>query len=725
MIHSPENKTENKGRKPSSQPGSRNSVNPGSKRLDKPMDAAAKTRLQKLEKGLTRRRVIYVAIAAVIALAFFSSAAQIPDFTTHRNDNGSPVIIGYNVPDRLTQPVEGAMWGDYRRADNAGYTTNNATGPVPQWTANYPYRTVLMGHYRASYSSSPEFWVFFCVYSKTPSIDAFEFSYAPLTSVSPSAINGRISMSAPRNIWNGLFANSVPGTTDQDVVITAHTVSYQANPSPGYSEVSALVGRFRDGARVGYSGGSANGYLREVLKNWNGYSYEEWRELRFDFVWECAHLSAHGQNAQPLTIAGLTNGSQVPYNYVLSCSEHGGGLTTRPGSGSGNGGGHNGEGWDKPLPPPEYLVTFNSMGGTSVPSQQVIQGNRATQPTPPTRTGFVFGGWHRDPAGTIPYNFNDPVTGSITLYAKWIELYTVTFNSMGGTSVPSQQVAHGNRASRPADPTRTGGYTFDGWYRDAAGTIPYNFNDPVTGNITLYAKWIPPSIVTFETNGGEPRPPPQTVPYNGLVVRPPDPRLGSPHYEEYFFVGWYRDTALTIPWNFGSDRVTGNMTLYAKYERNPWFPPEPPIDIEIPYDPKPPPNPGDVDIPLWELPEMPYIKPDVPNPVGDPPGVNSPVGDAPGVNNPVGEAPGVNSPVGDAPGVNNPVGEAPGVNNPVGEAPGVNNPVGDPPGVKKPVGDPPGVKNPVGDPPGVKNPVGEAPEFQIPVIPPFDFSYRW
>ena len=75
--------------------------------------------------------------------------------------------------------------------------------------------------------------------------------------------------------------------------------------------------------------------------------------------------------------------------------------------------------------------------------------------------------------------------------------YTVSFDSKGGSAVDSQTVASGETAVKPADPT-IDVYTFIGWYSDEALTSVYNFDTPVTGNITLYAKWgIPINRSTF------------------------------------------------------------------------------------------------------------------------------------------------------------------------------------------------------------------------------------
>lgn len=64
-------------------------------------------------------------------------------------------------------------------------------------------------------------------------------------------------------------------------------------------------------------------------------------------------------------------------------------------------------------------------------------------------------------------------------------VFTVTFNSDGGTSVNSQSVTEGQKVTAPANPTKNG-YTFAGWYN---GNTKYDFSSSVTGNLTLTAKW--------------------------------------------------------------------------------------------------------------------------------------------------------------------------------------------------------------------------------------------
>ena len=75
---------------------------------------------------------------------------------------------------------------------------------------------------------------------------------------------------------------------------------------------------------------------------------------------------------------------------------------------------------------------------------------------------------------------------------------TVTFNSNGGSAVATQTVAHGSKATKPADPTKDG-YTFEGWYSNSACTTAYDFNSAVTANITVYAKWTAKPTPVIET----------------------------------------------------------------------------------------------------------------------------------------------------------------------------------------------------------------------------------
>ena len=69
---------------------------------------------------------------------------------------------------------------------------------------------------------------------------------------------------------------------------------------------------------------------------------------------------------------------------------------------------------------PGFTVTFDSKGGTDVPAQHQMYGDHLEMPDPPTREGYTFKGWFKDPACDMSWNFeNDTVESDITLYASW------------------------------------------------------------------------------------------------------------------------------------------------------------------------------------------------------------------------------------------------------------------------------------------------------------------
>ena len=83
--------------------------------------------------------------------------------------------------------------------------------------------------------------------------------------------------------------------------------------------------------------------------------------------------------------------------------------------------------------------------------------------------------------------------------------YTVTFKD-GESVLSTVTVNSGEKVTKPADPTKTG-YTFNGWYADATFTAAFDFDQPITANTTVYAKFtkvsdVPPATITYTVTGG-------------------------------------------------------------------------------------------------------------------------------------------------------------------------------------------------------------------------------
>jgi uncharacterized repeat protein (TIGR02543 family) len=151
----------------------------------------------------------------------------------------------------------------------------------------------------------------------------------------------------------------------------------------------------------------------------------------------------------------------------------------------------------------QYTVTFNANGasGTTPTAQTIGSGSSITLPDGSglSKTGYTFDGWNTKADGTGT-NYNGAtsytVTNNVTLYAKWIVQYTVTFNANGasGSILSAQTVSPNSSITLPGGSglSKTG-YSFDGWNTNANG-MGTNYNAStsytVTGNVTLYAKWV-------------------------------------------------------------------------------------------------------------------------------------------------------------------------------------------------------------------------------------------
>ena len=127
---------------------------------------------------------------------------------------------------------------------------------------------------------------------------------------------------------------------------------------------------------------------------------------------------------------------------------------------------------------------------------------------------------------------------------------TVTFQSEGGSEVASQIRAN-TPADQPADPTKEG-YTFIGWYN---GESEWNFETPVTADLTLTAKWqVNQYTITFKPeNGGQDIVIKQD--YGTAITAPANPTKTG-----YTFAGWDKTIPSTMP--------AGDMTITARWQVN-------------------------------------------------------------------------------------------------------------------------------------------------------------
>ena len=157
-----------------------------------------------------------------------------------------------------------------------------------------------------------------------------------------------------------------------------------------------------------------------------------------------------------------------------------------------------------------YTVSFNAnSGGGTMADMTVIAGEKLTLPecafTPPS-TDKEFDKWDAGNPGD-----KVDITSDCTITAIWKDktvvptTYTVTFKD-GENTLSTATVNSGEKVTKPADPTKTG-YTFNGWYADATFTAAFDFDQPITANTTVYAKFTensvtPPATITYTVTGG-------------------------------------------------------------------------------------------------------------------------------------------------------------------------------------------------------------------------------
>lgn len=148
----------------------------------------------------------------------------------------------------------------------------------------------------------------------------------------------------------------------------------------------------------------------------------------------------------------------------------------------------------------KYTVTFNSQGGSEVASQAVYAGEKIVKPANPTKEKEYFVDWYKEAECTNVWDFeNETVSQDITLYAKWTSIaYTVTFETNGGSAIEAQLVPEGTFATQPATAPTKEGNLFEGWYTEQIMTNLFDFYTPITKDITLYAKWMDISSITYD-----------------------------------------------------------------------------------------------------------------------------------------------------------------------------------------------------------------------------------
>ncbi len=209
----------------------------------------------------------------------------------------------------------------------------------------------------------------------------------------------------------------------------------------------------------------------------------------------------------------------------------------------------------------EYTITFDSNGGSNVPTATYEFGADVTEPAKPTREGFNFIGWSPALPATMPAK-------NITVVAQWeakpeTKTGTLTMDANGGEFSNGKEEATKDFAVGETidvdsleKPTRDG-YDFKGW-----DGIPEDGKMP-EGGVTITAKWEEKAAEEYTINyyladGGNTYHS-VTLPEGSAITHPDDPKQTGAT-----FIGWFDKNGNKVPDVMGSE----NLDVYAKFELN-------------------------------------------------------------------------------------------------------------------------------------------------------------
>lgn len=225
----------------------------------------------------------------------------------------------------------------------------------------------------------------------------------------------------------------------------------------------------------------------------------------------------------------------------------------------------------------EITLDQNDGSGHTKTIEKVRENKDFTVPALPEdftydETTAVFKGWNTEKTGTgTSYAVGDTIpgtkmTGPFTLYARWADKYTVTFNGNGVTEGVPDSITQEEKTEVTLPSMTREGWSFVGWATSADGDMKYTDKIPAkdfTGDIELYAKWAEKPKAILERNDGSGTTEEVTVNEDGSITLPSPERAG------YELLGWATSAAGkpvytdTVP---KTDVVDG-MKLFAIWDK--------------------------------------------------------------------------------------------------------------------------------------------------------------
>jgi len=214
-------------------------------------------------------------------------------------------------------------------------------------------------------------------------------------------------------------------------------------------------------------------------------------------------------------------------------------------------------------------ITFDEEGGTPTDPETIYRDYNTAYGTLPTTTkvGYTFAGWWTGDNGTGTQIFSTTkvtATNWHYLYAKWtpntntaykVEHYQQDVSGAGYTLFETENKT-GTTATQVTATAKTyANYTYNSGISTVSGTITAN------GSLVLKLYYDRKTYtVTFQSNGGSAVSSYTGVRHGATISAPADPTRSG-----YVFNLWYADSALTQRFEFATQTITANTTIYAKW----------------------------------------------------------------------------------------------------------------------------------------------------------------
>ncbi len=173
-----------------------------------------------------------------------------------------------------------------------------------------------------------------------------------------------------------------------------------------------------------------------------------------------------------------------------------------------------------------------------------------------TRTNFEFDGWYFDKSLSKKVNFPYEIKDDVDLYSKWLKICKITFidndNIIQQTSVKEGQIISNYEISND---------NFIGWSTDKDNYVPFDFNNIINGDLSLYAFYKEDNTYVVKFNDNDSLLDSKVVNENGTISP-----ITSPTKDGYTFIGWSTNKDNYNSFNFNTN-INDNLSLYAFYEK--------------------------------------------------------------------------------------------------------------------------------------------------------------